>query len=338
MASTQTAWWRSAAIYSVYVRSCEERNEDGSGHLLGVKSGRSYLKKLGVDAIWTTPWSPSPMPDGGYDFADYRDVDPTLATLAIAEQLIDDTYWHKLRVILGIVPNQTSNRHPWFRAAHDVGPSSPEQRRYIFRDGRGPGGDQAPNNWPSHGGGPAWTRITEPDGQPGQWCLPSFTPAQPDLNWDEPCVQDEFESIVRGDELHTAFNSDYLFTIRDSGALRAIIERSLEELTEVGAPATWVLSNHDIVCAVPGFGRSVSHLRDRRRLGASRPAWVAWLGTPRLWSTGPLSPLSTERRGRGAGLIHPMHAWERRPFVCCRRKFPRPRASMCSRLCGTRMC
>ena len=118
-------WWRSAVIYQVYVRSFADGNGDGIGDLAGVRAKLPYLRDLGVDAIWFTPWYPSPMADGGYDVADYRDIDPMFGTLAEAEQLIGEAAALDIRVIVDIVPNHCSDRHPWFQAALAAGPGSP---------------------------------------------------------------------------------------------------------------------------------------------------------------------------------------------------------------------
>ncbi|MFG2402193.1 glycoside hydrolase family 13 protein [Streptomyces lydicus] len=185
-------WWRSAVIYQVYVRSFADANGDGVGDIAGIRSRLPYLKSLGIDAIWINPWYKSPMADHGYDVADYREIDPLFGTVADAEALIEEAHEHGIRVIPDIVPNHTSDQHAWFKAARAAGPGSPERARYHFRDGRGPDGAEPPNNWQSVFGGPAWTRL--PD---GQWYLHLFAPEQPDLNWQHPEVQEEFEGVLR---------------------------------------------------------------------------------------------------------------------------------------------
>ncbi|MFI0219347.1 glycoside hydrolase family 13 protein [Streptomyces lydicus] len=185
-------WWRSAVIYQVYVRSFADANGDGVGDIAGIRSRLPYLKSLGIDAIWINPWYKSPMADHGYDVADYREIDPLFGTVADAEALIEEAHEHGIRVIPDIVPNHTSDQHAWFKAARAAGPGSPERARYHFRDGRGPDGAEPPNNWQSVFGGPAWTRL--PD---GQWYLHLFAPEQPDLNWQHPEVQAEFEDVLR---------------------------------------------------------------------------------------------------------------------------------------------
>ena len=323
-------WWRSAVIYQIYPRSFADGNGDGIGDLAGIRSRLPYLATLGIDAIWLSPFYPSPQADAGYDVSDYRDVDPIFGTLADFNALVEESHAHGLRVIIDIVPNHTSDRHAWFQAALAAGPGSPERGRYIFREGRGADGSLPPNNWVSNFGGPAWTRV--PD---GQWYLHIFAPEQPDLDWTNPEVVAEFQDILRfwmkagvdgfridvahglvkdpdladlpggaeghlltaantndhphwdrdeihevyrgwravvdevggdrvfcaeawvpnpsrfaqylrPDELHTAFNFDYLNAEWDATAQRAAIDTTLETLGAVGAPATWVLSNHDV--------------------------------------------------------------------------------------------
>ena len=353
--AAQAAWWRRAVIYQIYIRSFADGNGDGVGDIAGIRSRLPYLKELGVDAIWITPWYPSPMADGGYDVADYRDIDATFGTLAEADALIEEAHQRNIRVIIDLVPNHTSNQHPWFRAALQAGPRSSERDRYLFRDGRGPNGSLPPSNWQSAFGGPAWSRIREPDGKPGQWYLHLFAPEQPDLNWANPEVRAEFDSVirfwldrgvdgfridvahglakhpalpdltepdgelltaaehhrhphwdvdtvheiyrawreladsygvdrifvaeavvtssdrlaryVRPDELHTAFNFEFLKCPWQADALRAVIDDSLAALRAVRAPATWVLSNHDETRHVTRFGRADTGLCGPRAEG-----------------------------------------------------------------------
>ncbi|HEY9376314.1 MAG TPA: glycoside hydrolase family 13 protein, partial [Jiangellaceae bacterium] len=190
-------WWHDAVIYQVYIRSFADGTGDGTGDIAGIRTRLPYLRDLGVDAIWITPWYPSPMNDGGYDVADYRDIAPEFGTLASADALIRDSHAHGLRVIIDIVPNHTSHRHRWFPAALAAGPGSRERARYVFRPGRGPNGDLPPNNWRSGFGGPGWTRVAERDGSPGEWYLHLFDVTQPDLNWSNREVRDEFVDVLR---------------------------------------------------------------------------------------------------------------------------------------------
>jgi alpha-glucosidase len=335
-------WWRDAVVYQVYLRSFADGNGDGIGDLTGLRARLPYLAGLGIDAIWVNPWYPSPMVDGGYDVTDYRAIDPLFGTLAEAETLIREAHRHGLRVLADIVPNHTSDRHPWFQAALAGGVGSLPRERYIFRPGRGDDGHLPPNDWRSVFGSPAWTRVTEPDGA-GEWYLHLFSAEQPDLNWDHPGVRAEFESILRfwfdrgihgfridvahglvkapdlpnlgiddedilappdradhphwdrdgvhdiyrswrsvadaypeprilvaeawvkspqrlarylrPDELHTAFAFDLLRAPWRATWLRSTIEETLTAMATVGAPATWVLSNHDVVRHVSRYGR-----------------------------------------------------------------------------------
>ncbi|MEV4249312.1 glycoside hydrolase family 13 protein [Streptosporangium canum] len=342
---TATRWWRDAVIYQVYVRSFADGNGDGIGDLLGVRSRLRYLADLGVDAVWLTPFYTSPMADFGYDVADYRDVDPIFGSLGDAKALIDDAHRHGLRVIVDVVPNHTSDRHVWFQQALAAGPGSPERERYIFRQGKGESGELPPNDWESVFGGPAWTRL--PD---GEWYLRLFAPEQPDLNWDNPEVHAEFESVlrfwldlgvdgfrvdvahgmvkadglpdvghpdqvrmigadvvpffdqdgvheihrgwrrlldsypgerigvaeawapspqrlanyVRPDELHQAFNFHFLNTPWDAARFRTVIQESLATAGLVGAPTTWVLSNHDVKRHLTRYGGGETGLRRSR--------------------------------------------------------------------------
>src|SRR5690348_18337564 len=137
------------------------------------------------------------MSDAGYDIADYRDIEPAFGTLADADALIAEAHEHGIRIILDAVPTHGSDRHPWFAEALAAGPGSAARDRFWFRPGRGPAGDLPPNDWQSIFGGPAWTRVTEPDGSPGEWYLHLFAPEQPDFNWASAQVRREFEDILR---------------------------------------------------------------------------------------------------------------------------------------------
>ena len=185
-------WWRTAVVYQVYPRSFADADGDGIGDLPGLTARLPYLADLGVDALWLTPFYPSPLADGGYDVADYRDVDPRLGTLADADALIAATHAAGLRLLIDIVPNHTSDQHPWFQEALAAAPGSESRARYHFRDGTGPDGAEPPSDWRSHFGGPAWERL--PD---GQWYLHLFAREQPDLNWDNPDVRAAFEETLR---------------------------------------------------------------------------------------------------------------------------------------------
>lgn len=190
-------WWRHAVTYQIYPRSWADSDGDGVGDLPGITARLGYLRDLGVDAIWLSPFYPSPHADAGYDVADYRDIDPVFGTLADADALLARAKDVGLKVIFDLVPNHSSDEHEWFQAALVAGPGSAERERYLFRDGRGAGGELPPNNWTSVFGGSAWTRVTEPDGTMGQWYLHLFDAKQPDFNWANPQVRAEFEAILR---------------------------------------------------------------------------------------------------------------------------------------------
>jgi alpha-glucosidase len=342
----KNSWWSTAAIYQLYMRSFADGNGDGIGDLAGARARLPYLADLGIDAIWFNPWYPSPMADAGYDIADYRAIEPAFGTLEEADALISEAHALGIRIIIDVVPNHGSDQHPWFVVALAAGPGSAERSRFWFRPGRGPSGDEPPNNWQSIFGGPAWTRVTEPDGSPGEWYLHLFDPAQPDFNWDSPDVRAEFEDVLRfwfdrgvdgiridsaalltkdpalpdigpdglagtvdpftdrddvhdvyrswraiadaagermlvGEvwlpdterlaryvapgELHTVFNFPYLTCPWDAAALREVIEQTLALNAPVGAPATWVLSNHDVDRPVSRYGRADTQFDLARR-------------------------------------------------------------------------
>jgi alpha-glucosidase len=187
-----SAWWRSAVVYEVYVPSFADGNGDGLGDLPGVLSRLEYLRRLGVDALWLTPFYSSPLVDGGYDIADHRAVDPAFGTLNDIDQLVRKLNEAGMRLILDLVANHSSSAHPWFQAALRAGPGSAERQRYIFRPGRGATGELPPNDWESVFGGPAWTRV--PD---GEWYLHLFDRAQPDFAWTSPQVHADFERTLR---------------------------------------------------------------------------------------------------------------------------------------------
>jgi alpha-glucosidase len=192
MSSEEHPWWADAVVYQVYPRSFADSDGNGIGDLAGLLMRLDYLAGLGVDAIWLTPFYPSPWADGGYDVADYQDVDPRLGTLADFGALVDAAADRDIRVIVDLVPNHCSSEHPLFLAALAAPPGSRERERFIFRDGRGPDGGQPPNNWPSAFGGSAWTRV--PD---GQWYLHLYDPGQPDWNWHDAGVRALFEDMIR---------------------------------------------------------------------------------------------------------------------------------------------
>ncbi|PWU60410.1 alpha-amylase [Micromonospora globispora] len=344
-------WWRSAVVYQVYVRSFADANSDGVGDLQGIRERLPYLRDLGVDALWLTPFYTSPQIDGGYDVADYRDVDPMFGTLTDFDAMITDAHALGLRIIVDLVPNHTSSAHPWFQAALAAAPGSAERDRYLFADGKGEQGELPPNDWESIFGGPAWTRVAD-----GQWYLHLFDPAQPDLNWRHPEVRAEFEDVLRfwldrgvdgfridvahgmikaeglpdvgfnsmttgqrqsellgkgrlpyfdqdevhdiyrawrpildsypggrmavaeawaetpqrlaryigPDELHQAFSFDFLDATWSADSFRKVIDTALAESTIVGAPTTWVLSNHDRQRHVTRYGDGEVGLRRAR--------------------------------------------------------------------------
>ncbi|MBV9379853.1 MAG: glycoside hydrolase family 13 protein [Streptosporangiaceae bacterium] len=241
MSADERAWWDDAVVYEVYPRSFADSNGDGVGDIAGVRSRLPYLSWLGVDAIWLTPFYPSPLADGGYDVSDYCDVDPLLGTLADFDALVAEARAHGIRVIIDLVPNHSSVNHPLFRAALAAGPGSRERARFIFRDA--PGGEP-PNNWPSQFGGPAWTRV--PD---GQWYLHLYDSSQPDWNWLDPDVPAFFEKVIR------------FWLDRDVAGLRVDVAHGLFKDPDLP----------DNPPAVPGLGPSA--YRHRPELHALYRSW-----------------------------------------------------------------
>ena len=177
-------WWQTGVLYQVYPRSFQDADGDGTGDLDGITQRLPHLASLGVDALWISPFYPSPMADGGYDVADFCDVDPLFGSLAAFDRLVAAAHALGLRVVVDWVPNHTSDRHPWFESAR-ASRDSPHRDRYVWRDARpgtGPGAAHPPappNNWLSAFGGPAWTW----DAPTAQFYLHSFLREQPDLNW-----------------------------------------------------------------------------------------------------------------------------------------------------------
>jgi alpha-glucosidase len=190
-------WWRTAVIYQIYPRSFADSDGDGIGDLAGITSRLDSLASLGIDAIWFSPFFKSPQKDAGYDISDYRMIDPLFGTNEDFYALIERAHQLGIRLIVDIVPNHTSDQHEWFQRALAAAPGSPERAYYHFRDGKGPNGDLPPNNWVSIFGGSAWSRVTNADGTPGQFYLHLFDSSQPDLNWENPAIADEFDDILR---------------------------------------------------------------------------------------------------------------------------------------------
>ncbi len=231
--NVQTEWWRHAVCYQVYVRSFADSDGDGVGDLPGITDRLPYLRDLGVDALWVTPFYTSPQHDHGYDVADYCDVDPLFGTLADADALLARAHELDLKVIVDLVPNHTSSEHAWFRAALAADPGSPERARYLFRDGRGNDGSLPPNNWQSVFGGPAWTRVAD-----GSWYLHLFDTTQPDLDWRNPEVHAMFEDVLRFwlDRGVDGFRVDVAHGLYKEESLRDQVLPAASELPAHGLP------------------------------------------------------------------------------------------------------
>jgi len=188
---TPAPWWQTAVIYQIYPRSFQDTTGNGVGDLPGITARLPYLAEtLGVDAIWISPFYPSPMADFGYDVSDYRDVEPLFGTLDDFDDLVAEAHRQGIRVIIDWVPNHTSDRHPWFVASRSSR-ADPKRDWYVWRD-PAPGGGP-PNNWLSVFGGSAW----EWDEATGQYYLHSFLAEQPDLDWRNPEVEAEMLDTLR---------------------------------------------------------------------------------------------------------------------------------------------
>jgi alpha-glucosidase len=185
-----SSWWRAAVFYQVYPRSFADSNQDGVGDLPGITARLDYLAELGVDAIWLSPFYPSPGVDGGYDVSDHRDVDPTLGTLADADVLLAQAHARGIRVVVDFVANHTSERHPWFVESRGSR-ANPKRDWYLWRDGKRDGAP--PNNWRSVFGGPAWSL----DPRTGQYYYHAYLAEQPDLNWRNPQVRRAMLRVLR---------------------------------------------------------------------------------------------------------------------------------------------
>ncbi|MFF0012654.1 glycoside hydrolase family 13 protein [Streptomyces sp. NPDC005374] len=192
LSSNDPNWWRQAVVYQVYPRSFADADGDGLGDIRGVTQRLTHLAALGADALWLSPFYPSELADGGYDVADYRDVDPRLGTLDDFDAMVAEAHRLGLKVIVDLVPNHTSHQHVWFQEALAAGPGSAARRRYVFRDGKGAHGELPPTDWQSVFGGSAWRRV--PD---GQWYLHLFAPEQPDLDWSDDEVREDFRTTLR---------------------------------------------------------------------------------------------------------------------------------------------
>ncbi|MGA0298773.1 MAG: glycoside hydrolase family 13 protein [Ilumatobacteraceae bacterium] len=191
-ANEDETWWRNAVVYQVYPRSFADANGDGTGDVAGIISRLDHLATLGVDAIWISPWYPSPLLDGGYDVVDYRDIDPRFGTLDDARRLTAEAHARGIKIIVDIVPNHTSSGHRWFQEAIASPIGAPSRDRYIIRSGKGPDGAEPPNNWVAVFGGSTWSRLDD-----GEWYLHLFDVSQPDLDWNHPEVRAEFRDIFR---------------------------------------------------------------------------------------------------------------------------------------------
>ncbi|MEV7386390.1 glycoside hydrolase family 13 protein [Streptomyces sp. NPDC091215] len=274
LSSRNPDWWRQAVIYQVYPRSFADADGDGLGDLRGITERLSHLAALGVDALWLSPFYPSELADGGYDVADYRDVDPRLGTLDDFDAMAGEAHRLGLKVIVDIVPNHTSHLHPWFQEALRAGPGSAARERYVFRPGRGAQGELPPSDWQSVFGGSAWRRV--PD---GEWYLHLFAPEQPDLNWEHDDVRADFRTTLRFwsdrgvdgfriDVAH-ALVKDLAEPLRDVAELGATGEEALERV----APGTHPYWDRDEVHEIYRDWRKIFDAYSPPRTAVAE-AWV----------------------------------------------------------------
>lgn len=210
-----TPWWKTASIYQVYPRSFQDSNGDGVGDLQGIRSRLGYLRDLGIDCIWLSPFYKSPMGDFGYDVADYCSVDPLFGTLEDFDALLADAHKLGLKLIIDLVPNHTSDQHEWFKEARSSR-DNPKRDWYVWRDPAPDGGP--PNNWMSYFGGPSWTL----DETTGQYYLHQFLPSQPDLNWRNPYMKAEVYDAMRFwlDKGVDGFRIDVIWLLVEDGEFR----------------------------------------------------------------------------------------------------------------------
>ncbi len=271
MTADDADWWRQAVVYQVYPRSFADANGDGIGDVRGIRSRVPYLQRLGVDAVWLSPFYPSALADGGYDVDDYRDVDPRLGTLEDFDELVAELHAAGIRVIVDIVPNHTSNRHEWFVEALASPKGSVARDRYIFRDGLGEGGTLPPADWTSAFGGPAW----EPVGD-GQWYLHYFATEQPDLNWDNREVRDDFLTTLRfwSDRGVDGFRIDVAHGLAKLLDDELPDQAALDALPRDGGHPLW---DRDEVHAIYAEWRAVFDSYSPPRTAVAE----AWVDTPR---------------------------------------------------------
>jgi len=269
-------WWHQAVIYQIYPRSFADGNNDGIGDLQGIISRVPYLKQLGIDAVWLSPFYPSALADGGYDVDDYRDIDPRIGTLAEFDQMTEALHAQGIRVIVDIVPNHSGSGHKWFQEALKAAPGSPERDRYIFRDGKGKNGEIRPSELCSHFGPTAWTRITEPDGTPGQWYMHLFASEQPDFNWDNEEVRADFRKTIKFwcDRGVDGFRVDAAHALVKDLANGHLPERDSYDMSVIKPNGTDDLFDRDAVHDIYASWREIFNQYNPPRMAVAE-AWVA---------------------------------------------------------------
>jgi alpha-glucosidase len=269
-------WWHQAVVYQIYPRSFADGNADGIGDLKGIISRVDYLAGLGIDAVWMSPFYPSALADGGYDVDDYRDIDSRIGNLTEFDQLVEALHARGIRLIVDLVPNHSGSGHKWFQEALKAAPGSPERDRYIFRDGKGENGEIRPSELRSHFGPTAWTRVTEPDGKPGQWYMHLFASEQPDWNWDNEEVKADFRKTVRFwcDRGVDGFRVDVAHALVKDLANGHLPERESFDVSVIKPNGTDDLFDRDAVHEIYASWRNIFNEYDPPRMGVAE-AWVA---------------------------------------------------------------
>ena len=259
-------WWRNAVVYQIYPRSFADHNGDGIGDIRGIISRIDYLAKLGIDAVWLSPFYPSALADGGYDVDDYMAIDPRIGTMAEFDEMVEKLHAKNIRVFVDIVPNHSSDRHVWFQEALAAPRGSAARDRYIFRDGKSNG--EPPSKLASHFGPTGWTQV--PD---GQWYMHLFTKEQPDFNWDNEDVNQYFLDTLRfwSDRGVDGFRIDVAHALKKN--LDPLPDRESFALSAMKSDGTDPLFDRDEVHEVYAQWRKVFNEYDPPRVAVAE-AWV----------------------------------------------------------------
>ena len=259
-------WWRNAVVYQIYPRSFADHNGDGIGDIRGIISRIDYLAKLGIDAVWLSPFYPSALADGGYDVDDYMAIDPRIGTMAEFDEMVEKLHAKNIRVFVDIVPNHSSDRHVWFQEALAAPRGSAARDRYIFRDGKSNG--EPPSKLASHFGPTGWTQVAD-----GQWYMHLFTKEQPDFNWDNEDVNQYFLDTLRfwSDRGVDGFRIDVAHALKKN--LDPLPDRESFALSAMKSDGTDPLFDRDEVHEVYAQWRKVFNEYDPPRVAVAE-AWV----------------------------------------------------------------